>query len=648
MSNTDNIYNILNNFNKIAKDAPAPVAATPKAKTKLQESMEQVVNEKYMGFKKTVAAIKKGGSAEDPEAVAAAIGRKKYGKEKFQKAAAAGKKLGEGQNESALQAYIGNKKYTKKGMKELQDAGRDGADEEEKGRIKDKYLTKEDHGPENPEAPVNYGEYDREGDMAKDDLYTIDSAAEELYSILQADENLPEWVQSKITKAVDYIDTARDYMKAQSYGQGVTEGSGDPQIPIGMKTQYGTVVSVDGDKVTVRASNGELTTVNIQDIDQAVAEGYDPVESDFKSWVDITRKETMRDGKTNGANSVEIMARYGGDDMTDIIRNILAYVKQNRQELGREVSEETGRTVKDCIIDIRNEFPQEYQAAQQPQGMAEGSSENKYSNLSNRGVNRGINRAGDDFNRMMDLDQVESPHYKTQHQQDTKQRLKTKPMAGPKGVLPEQGVAEATGSSIERILAAHPEAVENFKQGGDLDYDLESDLWEYYFNNGEIRNYDADASEFISQRLADELGLSEGLDANQKRVGQLGPTEKVKNNNIGKLVGANENFINTVDQAVVSEEDEMAESILSAIRKVGKKAFDKVAPVVKKVSNIISPDDDKLIRDLDNDVHGGKVPNRYNSDAESAKKYPADSWKVKEDESSDELARILTIMNHRR
>lgn len=56
---------------------------------------ESKVNEKYMGFKKTVAAIKKGGSAENPEAVAAAIGRKKYGKEKFQKAAAAGKKLGE-------------------------------------------------------------------------------------------------------------------------------------------------------------------------------------------------------------------------------------------------------------------------------------------------------------------------------------------------------------------------------------------------------------------------------------------------------------------------------------------------------------------------------------------------------------------------
>jgi hypothetical protein len=34
--------------------------------------------------------------------------------------------------------------------------------------------------------------------------------------------------------------------------------------------------------------------------------------------------------------------------------------------------------------------------------------------------------------------------------------------------------------------------------------------------------------------------LDENLDANQRRVGQLGPTEKAKNNNIGKLVGANE------------------------------------------------------------------------------------------------------------
>jgi hypothetical protein len=61
-------------------------------------------------------------------------------------------------------------------------------------------------------ALVDKGEYDREGDMAKEQLHTIKLAAKELASILSDDENLPEWVQSKITKAMDYIDTARDYM----------------------------------------------------------------------------------------------------------------------------------------------------------------------------------------------------------------------------------------------------------------------------------------------------------------------------------------------------------------------------------------------------------------------------------------------------
>jgi len=79
--------------------------------------------------------------------------------------------------------------------------------------------TNEDHGPEDPNADYNQGEYDREGDMAKDDLRTINDAAKELYSIIQSDENLPEWVQAKIVKAMDYIDTARDYMKSNKYAE---------------------------------------------------------------------------------------------------------------------------------------------------------------------------------------------------------------------------------------------------------------------------------------------------------------------------------------------------------------------------------------------------------------------------------------------
>ena len=64
-------------------------------------------------------------------------------------------------------------------------------------------------------ADPDPSEYDREGEMSKGQLSTGEEAAEELRSILAADEDLPEWVQAKITLAVDYLDTARDYMKGQ-------------------------------------------------------------------------------------------------------------------------------------------------------------------------------------------------------------------------------------------------------------------------------------------------------------------------------------------------------------------------------------------------------------------------------------------------
>ena len=56
---------------------------------------------------------------------------------------------------------------------------------------------------------------------------------------------------------------------------------------------------------------------------------------------------------------------------------------------------------------------------------------------------------------------------------------------------------------------------------------------------------------------AQQPAVAEDLDANQKRVGQLGPTEKVKNNNIGKLVGANENFIGMAPQAVAEGQEDL-------------------------------------------------------------------------------------------
>jgi len=66
---------------------------------------------------------------------------------------------------------------------------------------------------------LDKGEYDQEGEMAKDDLQSIAMAAKELHSILGDDQNLPEWVQSKITKALDYINSSNQYMQQQEFDQ---------------------------------------------------------------------------------------------------------------------------------------------------------------------------------------------------------------------------------------------------------------------------------------------------------------------------------------------------------------------------------------------------------------------------------------------
>ena len=172
-------------------------------------------------------------------------------------------KMGEDLDESGLQYYTGKKKYGKDGMTALAQAGRDGASEEELGKIKDKYK-KEDHGPENPDAEYNQGEYDREGDMAKDQLRTIDSAAEELYAIISANENLPEWVQAKITLAMDYIDTARDYLKSNKYAEDIQTDEAKYQgkeVPLGKKLPG----DVKKSKVYVRKPNGKIVKVNFGD-----------------------------------------------------------------------------------------------------------------------------------------------------------------------------------------------------------------------------------------------------------------------------------------------------------------------------------------------------------------------------------------------
>jgi hypothetical protein len=59
------------------------------------------------------------------------------------------------------------------------------------------------------------GEYDQEGDMAKDSIKTVVRHAQALEKILGDNDNLPEWVQSKLAKIEGMMTAVDDYMQNQ-------------------------------------------------------------------------------------------------------------------------------------------------------------------------------------------------------------------------------------------------------------------------------------------------------------------------------------------------------------------------------------------------------------------------------------------------
>jgi hypothetical protein len=70
---------------------------------------------------------------------------------------------------------------------------------------------------------IDQGEYGMEGDHAKDDIHTLVRDAQALEQILGDSDDLPEWVQSKLTKAQGMISAVNDYMQTEHERDGEQE-----------------------------------------------------------------------------------------------------------------------------------------------------------------------------------------------------------------------------------------------------------------------------------------------------------------------------------------------------------------------------------------------------------------------------------------
>ena len=52
----------------------------------------------------------------------------------------------------------------------------------------------------------------REGKMAKYDAKEIAQDAIDVFKMIDKDDDLPEWLEAKITKAADYMNSVKDYL----------------------------------------------------------------------------------------------------------------------------------------------------------------------------------------------------------------------------------------------------------------------------------------------------------------------------------------------------------------------------------------------------------------------------------------------------
>jgi hypothetical protein len=138
-------------------------------------------------------------------------------------------------------------------------------------------------------------EYDYEGDMAMGQLKSIIANSQRMHDMLSDDTNLPEWVQSKITLAEDYISTASNYMQGEMNEEKMPFKG--PYRKVGeRKDKYGNPIKNVAKHLAKKAMNAqknEETTV-----DKFLA-GADKVKSDNKKMIKhlgLKRGETVKKG----------------------------------------------------------------------------------------------------------------------------------------------------------------------------------------------------------------------------------------------------------------------------------------------------------------------------------------------------------------
>ncbi len=296
-------------------------------------------------------------------------------------------------------------------------------------------------------VPHGQSRVDHEVEMARSDLFSAAKNAQQVFSMIKdvsEDEGLDGWVQEKIIKANDYLNTIREYLEGKQV-QGVTENNQrvDSLVTDSLKIMRGPEVNDAVSALKTVLGNREYNS----------RRGY------YSFYVRQLMDMHGQEGLTEGLHpmiidDVKKLATLSPTDRYSAYSNIRGYFKAD-PALSKMASDLMGGYYEADMLRGKYktaEAKAKYaelepmhqafikQSLGQEQGVTEGSRNAylKHNNLVD--LEKPLAGLKDEFNKFL---RTHDPEEKQKFQQGIKQRIKTRPMAGPKGVLPEQDVAEA-------------------------------------------------------------------------------------------------------------------------------------------------------------------------------------------------------------
>lgn len=197
---------------------------------------------------------------------------------------------------------------------------------------------------------ADHGEFERKNKMALNQLHQVADAVEELHSILNAEENLPEWVQSKITKAVDYLDTARDYLKAKKsqYTARGEEAIAEKAVSKKQQQAAGAALAAKRGEGKAVGASKEMAKMSTKDLEKFAGTKHKglPDQVDEVEQLDELNVKQIKKDLDSGMSYDAVIGKHANKRTTntDEIRKVIkqhAWDKRTSKEKSESVDETT-------------------------------------------------------------------------------------------------------------------------------------------------------------------------------------------------------------------------------------------------------------------------------------------------------------------